>query len=208
MKLTTIYFFRHGEVDNPNGIIYGSSVDVPLNQKGHLQMQKFGKYLKDKRVNPSAIYISDLIRSKESANEIAKSFKNIQIVQDIRLKDLIQPGLEKYTFEWIKSVGGDLYNYHGEERKNFELEAPEHQVERIIAVLLDILKKHGGETVFVVSHGDPLLFAMWRLLHPAGEIPPYKTLVKDYYLEKGTAWKVVFDESNQVIEYELVSCNK
>jgi broad specificity phosphatase PhoE len=38
----TIYIFRHGETDyNRQGIVQGSGVDAPLNDKGHLQAEAF-----------------------------------------------------------------------------------------------------------------------------------------------------------------------
>ncbi len=45
MPLTTVYFIRHGEVYNPDRVLYGNVVDVPLSEVGFDQIRALGKRL-------------------------------------------------------------------------------------------------------------------------------------------------------------------
>ena len=67
MKLFSqkIYLIRHGQTDyNLQGIVQGSGVDSSLNEKGKAQSQAF--YAGFHSISFSRIYVSKLIRSKES----------------------------------------------------------------------------------------------------------------------------------------------
>ncbi len=65
MSNKLIYIIRHGETDfNRLGIVQGSGVDMPLNEKGQQQAQSFYSYYKSIRFNK--IYTSALIRTQQS----------------------------------------------------------------------------------------------------------------------------------------------
>lgn len=122
------------------------------------------------------------------------------------LEDVSSPELTCRTLEWLKRIGGDIYNYNGPDREKIgEIETPEKQIERMKGVIAGILEQHKGETVFVVSHGDPTAFTMWNLTHPDEPLPTIAELAKNNYLKKGEAWKIVFDEPGKVIEHARIS---
>lgn len=200
---TLIYFIRHGEVHNPKRIIYGSSVDVPLNELGFRQMEILAARLRDRGVKPDVIYTSHLLRAIQSAEAMAKIFPQAPIRRDKDLRDTDEPGLKDKTLDWLESIGGDEYNNPA--LKDFEIERPEKIVERVMKVLAQIREEHEGKTIFVVSHGDPIAFTMWRLLHPEGQLPPLSELGKHGYLKKAESWRAEFNREGKVIEHELVS---
>jgi broad specificity phosphatase PhoE len=76
-----------------------------------------------------------------------------------------------------------------------------------LAVVADVLHDYQGKVVFVVSHGDPLAFLYWQLLHlHENKLPTIKSLehVNGLYLHKAEAWRVLLDEDRQVVEHEIV----
>jgi broad specificity phosphatase PhoE len=85
MKNKLYYIIRHGETDyNKLGIVQGSGVDMPLNEKGHLQAQKFYDYYKG--INFKKIYTSALIRTQQSVLpfiEAGKTYKIIPALNEI-----------------------------------------------------------------------------------------------------------------------------
>lgn len=68
---TEVFLIRHGEVDNPKNIAYGSLVDVPLTLKGMEQIRALGNEFKKEGIVPDAIYSSFHTRGIHSA-EILK----------------------------------------------------------------------------------------------------------------------------------------
>ncbi|MDP1726471.1 MAG: histidine phosphatase family protein [Bacteroidota bacterium] len=65
MASKLLYIIRHGETDyNRLGIVQGSGVDMPLNELGKQQAQKFYQFYKSIRFK--MIYTSALIRTQQS----------------------------------------------------------------------------------------------------------------------------------------------
>lgn len=68
---TTIYLLRHGEVHNPEGIIYGRLPGYWLNEVGRGQVRTAGEFLAE-RGPFDALITSPLERARESAGIIAE----------------------------------------------------------------------------------------------------------------------------------------
>src|SRR5258708_4717920 len=80
---STIYLIRHGEVHNPEGIIYGRLPNFGLSEKGKMEVEKTAEFLKNKEIDD--IYASPLDRAKQSAEIIQNKLKlsTIQIADEI-----------------------------------------------------------------------------------------------------------------------------
>jgi len=87
-----IYVVRHGETDaNVKEKVNDKNVITPLNDLGKTQATKTGKYLKKFRCkNGCKIYASPSIRTKETAELIAKQLKVKNITYDDRLIEIDQ----------------------------------------------------------------------------------------------------------------------
>lgn len=199
--VTTIFLIRHGELDNPQRIIYGP--DISLSPKGLMQMESLAKRLRERSYIPIRIYTSPFKRALQSARKIREVYGNIEIVVKHGLRDTDDTPIIGRSLDWLKSIGGDIYN--SEELRGLSIEKPELIVNRMIVVIKEIQEKNRGETVFVVSHGDSSAFALWRLLHPEGQLPSISELAKSQYLKKGEAFRIVFDGNGKVVENELIS---
>lgn len=204
MSNINIYFIRHGEVDNPNRRIYGRT-DIPLSMKGFQQIESLAMRLKDSGVRPDVIYSSVQRRTLQSAKKISEVFAGVRIVPKSALQEVYAPGLLGKPLELVKKIG-DIFNC--EDTKDFSIERPEAIVDRVLSVVEGIKQDHRGKTVFVVGHGDPFAFTIWRLLHPEGNLPSIATLLKDAYLDKGEAWKIVLDRKGRVLESEIIVQNE
>jgi len=72
MTRKSIYIVRHGETEfNRKGIVQGSQVDAPLNEKGRAQAKLFYESYSD--IKPDIIFTSDLQRTKESVQSFIES---------------------------------------------------------------------------------------------------------------------------------------
>lgn len=150
---TKLLLIRHGETNwNKLGKFQGS-IDIELTDKGKKQAKLLNERLKGKF---DYIYTSPLKRAKETADILARSSnKKLNIVQGMKEINFgswegltIKEISEKYTDEFNnwktdksegKIVGGEL------SLKNASL--------RGTSCVLDIVKKHKGQTIAIVAHG-------------------------------------------------------
>ncbi|KAJ2382972.1 hypothetical protein GGI05_005477, partial [Coemansia sp. RSA 2603] len=86
MPTLNIYIARHGETDaNAQGILQGSLVDLPLNERGRLQSQALHHEMLSKNID--WLVTSPLIRAIETG-EIAKPHPSIPKTVDPRLTEI------------------------------------------------------------------------------------------------------------------------
>jgi broad specificity phosphatase PhoE len=95
---TVVHLLRHGEVDNPHGIIYGRLPDYHLSANGQAMAQAAADYFAERAV--VALFCSPLERAQETARPLATRL-GLPIVTDDRL-------IESWNhFEGLKFGVGD-----------------------------------------------------------------------------------------------------
>ncbi len=209
MQNTNIFLIRHGDLENPKKIIYDGTIS--LSEFGKEKMRKLGRIFREMGVIPDAVVSSDFLRAMQSSQEIMSNYPdlNILIEPDPRLQDPHSPDLFGKSIAWLAEIV-DPYTYP--ELLNSRIERPPSFTARMVESIKDILRKRGGKTIFVISHGDPTAFAMWQLLNPGQPLPSLKELKNEkgrvVYLEKGEAWRISFDDEGIVIDHEHISVNK
>ncbi len=209
MDNTIIFLIRHGDVENPEGIIYDGTIS--LSEFGKQKMRAFGRSLREKGVTPDAVVSSDFLRAMQSSAEIMSNYTNLNlsIEPDSRLQDPDSPDMFGRSLLWLAEI---VDPYTDPELQNLRIEKPANFTARMISAIKDVLGKYKGKTIFVVSHGDPTAFAMWQLLNPSKPLPSLRELINEkgrvVYLEKGEAWRILFDESGSVVEHEHIPTSK
>lgn len=205
MKNTTIYFIRHGAVDNPKNVYYGRTIDVPLTDGGKEFILCIAEKIKSKD-KIDAIYSSPLRRAFDSAKIIA-SINNCEVIKEEDLIEVDIPALvghplsEQYE---LHSKGIDEYNEEFIKKGN---ESREYVAERMLRVFNKIYDKDKSKNIVMVSHGDPLCFLYFRLTKPDENIPPVAGHGKSYYPQKGEGWKMIFDDNKKILETEFITGN-
>ena len=84
MARTTIHLMRHGEVDNPAGVLYGRLPGYHLSELGHAMAAQVAEVLADSGHDIAAVITSPLERAQESGAPTAASF-GLQATYDQRL---------------------------------------------------------------------------------------------------------------------------
>jgi broad specificity phosphatase PhoE len=79
---TVVHLLRHGEVENPSGIIYGRLPGYHLSATGHLMASAAAEFFAERAV--VAIFCSPLERAQETARPVAERL-GLPIVTDERL---------------------------------------------------------------------------------------------------------------------------
>lgn len=165
----SIYIIRHGETDWNREGIYQGQTDTSLNENGRQTARELGKILS--RINFSAIYSSDLLRARETA-EIINDFLNVPIyyTQDLRELDFGDwTGISIWKMgekdpELFKKWQEDPWNISPPGGETFR-----ELTERVIRVLEEITKRHKSENILVVSHAGPIKAMIFGLLSATGK---------------------------------------
>jgi probable phosphoglycerate mutase len=167
-----LLFVRHGETDwNAEGRLQGHT-DRPLNEYGRRQARELAERLAGDGI--SAVYASDLIRARETA-EIVAARLGLEVVLDPDLR-------EKNWGNWEGLTADERAHVE------FEGESTEEHRARILRAVQRIVDAHPGERVAVVTHGGSLRriqaavsgvalpvienCSVWGLAHEGGTFRP------------------------------------
>lgn len=81
MKVTTVHLMRHGEVQNPDGILYGRLPGYGLTPLGIEMAQATANFLVAENRDITHVFASPLLRAQQSAEPTAEAFQ-LQIETD------------------------------------------------------------------------------------------------------------------------------
>ncbi|PID97478.1 MAG: histidine phosphatase family protein [Actinobacteria bacterium] len=84
MTTTVIHVMRHGEVDNPEGVLYGRLPGFGLTERGHAMAERVADYLVKRDADVTAVIASPLKRAQQSAAPTARAY-GLPIRSDVRL---------------------------------------------------------------------------------------------------------------------------
>lgn len=87
MPATRIHLVRHGEVQNPTGVLYGRLPNFALSELGHQMAKAVADQLATQGAKVTRLLVSPLQRTLESAKPIAERF-NVPLEVE---EDLIEP---------------------------------------------------------------------------------------------------------------------
>jgi broad specificity phosphatase PhoE len=124
-EITVVHLMRHGEVHNPEGILYGRLPDYHLSELGRKMADRVAEDLADRDI--THVVASPLERAQETAAPIAKAH-GLDVAEDARLIEaenifqgktfgvgdgsLKNPGYWKYLTNPFKPSWGEPYLAH------------------------------------------------------------------------------------------------
>ena len=163
--MVKVVFVRHGQTEwNVSGRYQGQS-DVALSAAGIEQAEKLAANFPVEHID--AIYASDLIRARVTAETVAKRF-GLGVNLEPAFRELSFGDWEGLTYEQIVASWPDamvsflarpdiLDIPHGES-------FPEVQ-QRAMSRLQELSQKHEGQTIMVAAHGAVLRTMLTAALH-------------------------------------------
>ena len=163
-----VHLVRHGEVENPKGVIYGRLPGYHLSERGRRQATAAADRLDERPVG--VVWASPLERAQETAAEIAQRHE-IEIVTDERLieSDSTLEGVGRSARAFLTSprnwwhLRNPLKPSWGESFGAIRI--------RMLAAIDDAIATADGRDVVVVSHQTPVLVA--RLALARRNVPPW-----------------------------------
>jgi broad specificity phosphatase PhoE len=151
---STVHVARHGEVENPQKILYGRQPGWRLSTRGQQMAQVLGEW--SKGIDLGALHVSPLQRAQETAAPIARAH-GIEITTDERLIEagnifegksfepgsgiLKHPTAWRYLYNPWKPSWGEPYD---------------EQINRMFAAIFAANKAANGKDAIVVSHQLPI----------------------------------------------------
>ena len=156
--MTGFWLVRHGQTDwNLTGRWQGQSPNAPpLNGTGRAQVLALRSQLKS--IPVSAIYSSDLLRSRETAEILAKQV-GLGVTLEPRFREMNLGVWEGMCSDEIKAC----YPQELAERARNPLhtsapqgESPVQVAARVTAAANEIGRMHRGESILIVAHGISL----------------------------------------------------
>jgi broad specificity phosphatase PhoE len=156
--LTTLYLVRHGEVYNPQGVIYGRLPGFGLSAHGREQLRTAAALLRADGP-PTVLCASPMQRAQESATILSDALE-LEIHTDERLIETSIGSFQGKRFEDLPKP------YISEEGAHPEIESAASMRERFLAWAADASERYPNAKIAAVSHRDPIIVA---LLHWMGQ---------------------------------------
>jgi broad specificity phosphatase PhoE len=149
---TTVYLVRHGNVHNPNRILYGRLPRFRLSPKGLEEARSAGRFLNGTQI--TALYCSPLLRTRQTAQEINAFHPELPLRQSRHLIEVLNAFEGRPSAE-VDARHGDVYTGVGP-----PYEQPQDIVARAWKFFRLARDRHPGENIVAVTHGDVIVFAM------------------------------------------------
>ena len=172
-QATTLLLVRHGRSTwNAAGRIQGQA-DPPLDDVGREQARRVGERLR--RYHPQAVYASTLRRALETAEIIARPL-GLPVTPDERLQEYDLGVLSGLTWEEIQARHPEIAAHWRNQRGAADIPGEEGYpafLDRVRAAFAEIVARHGGEAVCVVSHGGTMGLYLNYLMGLGGRLSPF-----------------------------------
>lgn len=146
----TIHFVRHGEVHNPEQVLYGRLPNYRLSDNGQKQAKAAADYLRERPL--AAIFSSPQQRTQETAGYIAAHHPHLTVHVDERINEIHTP-YDGTPLNKLASLGWDLYTGIGP-----EYEQPADILRRTRDFIAHVRRDCAGQEVAAVTHGDVVAF--------------------------------------------------
>lgn len=151
---TQITFVRHGQVYNPERIVYGRLPGFPLSELGKRQAQAAAEALRDTPI--AAVFSSPLLRAQQTAQILLEKRPDVPLYTSGLINEVYffsegQPLMAMVSRNW------DLYS-----DVDPAYEQPADIIARAREFLAQVRRDYTGQHVIAVSHGDVIAFtALW-----------------------------------------------
>ncbi len=156
MSLTDVHLLRHGEVHNPDGVLYGRLPGYHLSERGRAMAQLVAEHLREHGHDVAEVTASPLERAQETAAAVAAAY-GVPVGTDERLVE----AENSFQGQPVHAGTGRLWRpafwwrYRNPLRPSWgESYAAQHT--RVLAAARDAAVRAEGREAVLVSHQLPI----------------------------------------------------
>jgi probable phosphoglycerate mutase len=182
-SLTTLYIVRHTDVHNPDDLFYGRLPRFGLSELGRQQAARTAEVLAGVPVD--AFYSSPMLRARQTARFLAARHGDMPV----HISRLL---IEVYT-SWQGRAHVELEPLHFDFYSNPLSETDEklHEIwDRINRFVRRVRRRHSGQTVVGVTHGDVVFLSKSGFRGMPIAIESIRR--RDFYPGKGSLTRLTF----------------
>lgn len=152
---TNIHLIRHGYVHNPSKILYARLPRFRLSVAGVQQAQAAADYLASYPI--IHVYSSPMLRARQTAAIVANPH-HLKVSHSSLINEILT-SYEGRPLTELERIDWEFYT-----NVQPPYETPEDIIRRVRAFFALARKRHAGQQVVAVSHGDIVCYAMiWSL---------------------------------------------
>ena len=162
--MTELTLVRHGETDWNRIRRFQGQLDVPLNELGQLQARRLAQALADDPFD--LVLASDLTRVRATAAPLLAQ-RGWTAFHDARWREQRYGAFEGQDVATLRREQPELWRQYGEHRADFAPpggETTRQFYERVHAAVREVVERHAGLRVLIVTHGG-VLDMLWRGVH-------------------------------------------
>lgn len=154
--LLTVVLLRHGETEQSLERRFSGSSDLPLTDKGIAQARAVACRI-DGTPQIAAIYTSPLLRARQTAEAVGRTI-GVPVTGEPRLREVSFGAWEGMTFQEAKRAGGDAFVRWSQSTDTAppDGESQSQCLERIADLRNELLRRHRGGRVLLVTHVTPI----------------------------------------------------
>jgi broad specificity phosphatase PhoE len=197
----TLYLVRHGEVHNPQKVLYGRLPGFSLSETGRMQAAAVGRYLA--RLPITRLFTSPMERAQETAAAATAAFPApIEVAVDERLNECLTP-YQGMPLAELEHFGFEIYRNN---QPPYETVADMRR--RLLSFIQEKRAKHPGEHIAAFTHGDVLVVGfLYAVGQPDTTIG--RTVLRDLglpvrYPETASVLRLTFEDHAGLPTWEYV----
>jgi broad specificity phosphatase PhoE len=155
--VNSLFLVRHGRVHNPDELAYGHLPRFALDAEGREQAARAAAWLVPHDI--AAVYVSPLLRARQTARVIQRAAGEVRLHRDVRLRESeLARFWQGLPWQELTTVHADLYATFESTPSLVETgETMTAMAARMRAACLSASRRYPGRAVALVSHRDPIL---------------------------------------------------
>ena len=183
-----IYLIRHGEVYNPDGIIYGRLPNFGLSDKGKTEIGRTADFLLDKHIEK--IYSSPLERTRQTA-EIIKNKLGISTIHFSDQLLEVKTSYQGRKFSDLDALQSEVYL----KPLSPTDETIKQIANRMKSFIEKLIREEKGKHIVVCSHGDPIMILKAAIEKKPSLFPIFK---EGPYIKHGEVYEVIAGQQDNL----------
>ena len=192
---TVIWLARHAQAHNPSAVLYGRLPRVRLSEAGQREARALGELLASRPLG--ALYSSPMLRARQTASAIAAAQPRplpIHLSQDLHE---IRSSWQGRPLAELDAVRWDFYTTP----RQADDERLHVIRDRMCRWVTRVLRRHPGEEVVGVSHGDPILVLIAQL---KGRLLDIASIRQGRYPPTGSVYRLQLEPNGAAQSVELI----